>query len=1156
MKKTDGEHKPQFGRIAGKISFFESPAVSDNRQTPQTPRSADPSPNRNAAERLKENFFLSQQRSKSAERFDTTRSNSASPSGERPIMINEQLRTFTEACKKHKTAGLLTKSTMTGMSQKSTISPSASAVPSRGQDSQGKLETKEQTKTESVITLKPDGLDPNASGGKISITTKQLADSRVKNTVASRSADQSVKPNDVVANVLVKEPGDSVELKNDTSPQSTELTRTNSSSKRRKQRESANQVSQNNKNKADLVTSKPVVSAVNQEQVNETESASASRKLPENVSCLKGQGHAPDKQPVSDTKPMKCKKELEMLEKPEKPSFSSITVENIDKPVSRQEPEKSVRVRDEADTATHSGGTKTPIEGEAAISAKKEETAGGRSFAQESEKPSKDSKEGPASPNPPVPKQKVLKPESSVKHSKLGDLPVKSEQKSKEAKKVNNDTEQKDQPQHNDTKPISQMKEKEKEKLDISNQTNRPEKTATPHQLPQSTKNIKNLDNGPNVSEKQGIVPVDHKKKEGETQSLRDRRKPESRQPEPKSESPEKIPSILPAQTQDVRQAMKAHPQKTAVCAITQANEEALSGTKREKEPSKGKKNENKELLTKSTKGVGMATDSVKIAAEPQPYSALVERTDNAPDDSCTQRANGAELSTAKPITKATTAFEEVPVKATRHNPGLITPKAESILAKDSCVKEPTLISVSKSVGSELRGQDDGKNTPIVTLVPSEMKISGDATPSHSSCDALEHKDSTSNQSLPNSLKGSSKMEQHPAKCTAITTEADMAEKTAERTLLLPIVELSPVGCGNISPQPLLHVAKEEMVNNKSSQAPKLSISPEANQMISESLQHSTMKKFNKISKDDFGKQQDTPSSWLDVDLPKQRLKFPPPRLSSSVSESNLLDTSGELDDDDFIEKINNLCMPFSLPPRKHNTFRPPQPPFMLPAIKEDRFEKPFDADEFTFGLRKTKYVIDTPSALANLETKAGIKPARASLTDRSIILSNLDIYSRLKPPARDGKEASEDKEDQIKVKSRLEGSCLFSGLTSSILKGKRNGVEKQAAGTNSGEVSPCEAPQPSSPPTSQPPPPSPTSTAPILHTQVKQSPAPGNREEVQAEEVVVSDSGPPLPSFNDIRPPDYLEKYLPREPTKPVQNIKGQEQVKTEVSFSLSFTT
>ena len=1173
LKKVDEEPKPVLGRIADKISLFERPAGALNKQTFQTPRSADVSPVRKATDRLKSEFALSDQRSKSAERYEKARSSSASPNRERPMTIKERARNFIEASKSDSKVVLPPKPAMTGMSQKSTSSVAVAASESPELDNQGRLDSKEQmpTKAISEITLKPEGRDITAAAGQTSIPKEQTTDSNSKVTVASKTEDQATKPDGVEANDPAKETGDTAELA-DSSQSSKGPSRTGSRSKRRKSREPTSPIGPNSENKPDRSTGNTEVNAIKQDRVDDTKGTiSASKKLTENVSLPsdKAKEGTSDEQPLSD-KQKAVNKQQDVSDKQKTEANSSSEKESISKPVNRQEPEPSVN-RDEPDTAARSRGTKTPIDKAAVILPQKEEKAGGHSplLTEETVKASKDGNETPASSPSPVVKQSTEKQQLPAKHPKLEkELSTQSELKSKgkveEATKK--DTVKTQQPQHKDTELMNQSESKDVGKTDKveRKKTNRPElkDKEAPQQLlgsHENTTEVKVSERGQSISgPEESVARIDERKKDEKKEKARpvkDKRKPETSQAEPASESSS---SDLPAQTQHIRQATTTHTEKAAVCADTQTNEDAASGTVSDKVLSKGEtaKNGPADLKTKPTESP--QTDSVVIGAGPQPDSGSVEKTENTPDDSCAHGVNDAELSSAKPITKATTAAGEAAVKARNDTPVATTAQADSVAEKRLSAKEPTQIPGSESVNTEGVRQGDEKKTSAVKSAPSEVTVSRDIVKLTPQGDASKNTGSTSDSA---SLKGPEKMAHLPADSTASSAIASVAEKTAEKTLHSALNELSPVANGDISAQSHLPTAKKELVNKKPSQTPKAPASLEANKPLPNSTQRSPMRKLQLprgLSKDDSLVPRDAPSSWLDVDFsPKQKPKVLKPKLSSAVSESDLLETSGELDDDDFIEKIKNLCAPFSLPPRKHNPLKPPQPPFALPAIKEDRFEKTFDPEEFKFGLRKKdKFSIDTtPSILAKLQStdlKSGLKPARASVTDRSMLLSSLDTHSRLKDqaPVKDEGEVREEKDDQIRVKSRLQGSCVFSSLASSI-RGKRNGVQKQEGRTNSEEVSPSEAPR-LSPPLSEPPPQSPTATAPHRDTLAKQSSAPSTREEAQAAEAVVSDSGPPLPSFNDIKLPDYLEKYLPREPAKPAQSTQGQEPVKSEVSFPL----
>ncbi|GLD49463.1 absent in melanoma 1 protein-like protein [Lates japonicus] len=1188
--KGDEEAKPVIGRIADKISLFERRQVAGgHKQTFQTPRSADVSPVRKATDRLKAEFELSNQRSRSAERCSTERSSSATPEKEKLLTVKERARNFTLTSKSEGKPGLPQKPAMTGMSQKSTSSAAVAASALPKLDSQGKLDTKEQVEmtTMSEITLKPDGQDTAPVEVKISVPKEQPTDSKTTDTVASKTADQDTKPK---SDVPAKETDDSSEMTGNVSPQAKGPSRTGSRSKRRKSREPT---SPNSENKP---TSKPKVTAIKQEQVDDT-AETASKQLTDKVLLLseKAQGNISEKESQSDTKQKSLKKESDVLEKEKKQFNSSLKKENIDKPVNRQEglPEPSVS-NDEPDTPACNSGTKKPIDKDSVILLQKEEKAGGDSlvFTQEGEKDSKDNTETSASsPSPAIKKIPSVEQESPVEHPKLNkDLTMQPESKSKGKVRqpIKKDTRKKTQLQNNDTDALN-LKSKDVEKLEMlgsenTNQTERKNKEK-PQELLCSDKNttdgkVSKSEQG--IAGAEGSVVKDNERKNAERkedkQPIKDTTKPEASQPELASESSEKTRESsvdLPAQTQDVSQTATAHPEKAAICAVTQTNE-AVSWAESNKGPSKGETATNvpPELQTKSAESSGTETEPVVTAAEPQSKSVAVEKTENSPDDSRTHGANDVEFSNTGPITKASTAIEEVTVKATNDSPALISVQTDNMAEGESSVKEPSHISVSKSASSQGAGQNDGKKSSTVKAVPSEDKMSGDVK-----------------ELAPSpSLKGAEEIAQSPSDSSTSKSTVNVIEETVEKTVSLPGNEPPPVANGDFSPHPQPLTVTEEQINDKPSQTPKAPTSPEANKLIPDpkapaflkanklipdpkastspeakkakkltpdSTQRSSMKKLHLprgLSKDDSSKPQDVPSSWLDVDFPKRKLKVPEPKLISSGSESNLLDTSGDLDDDDFVEKIKKLCAPFSLPPRKHNHLRTPQPPFALPAIKEDRFEKTFDPEEFKFGLRKKNhFTLDTtPSLLAklqNTEAKSGLKPARASLADRSMLLSSLDTDSRLrdKTPVKDKEDVKEEKDDKIKVKSRLEGSCVLSSLTSSSFRGKRNGVQTQAEGTSSDDVSPSEAPQPSPPPLSQPPPPSPTAAAPIKDVPAKQSSTPCNREEAQAVEAVVSDSGPPLPSFNDIKLPDYLEKYLPREPAKPVQSTQGQEQVSQE---------
>ncbi|KAK9975501.1 hypothetical protein ABG768_020757 [Culter alburnus] len=225
----------------------------------------------------------------------------------------------------------------------------------------------------------------------------------------------------------------------------------------------------------------------------------------------------------------------------------------------------------------------------------------------------------------------------------------------------------------------------------------------------------------------------------------------------------------------------------------------------------------------------------------------------------------------------------------------------------------------------------------------------------------------------------------------------------------------------------------------------------------------------------------DSPSSWLDVDYQrpkrkKQLISEPKSKLNASVSETNL-DTSGEFDPDDFIANVKRLAMPFNLPQRKHNQHRLQAPPFVLPAIREDRFEKPFDPEEFQHGLRRRREFIldlDTSSISKSQDTEAEKENTKPKWTkpERESILTRSLIFQRAKKKSeRDEGEKKEVSDvsatEPLKTRSRLERCSIVSALRSPS-KLRRMEFLSPTECPSDGLFSPSDAPGSTSPPQSQ----------------------------------------------------------------------------------------
>ncbi|KAL6095877.1 crybg1 [Pungitius sinensis] len=1093
-KKTDEGPKPSVGRISDKISLFEGPAAGVNKRTVQSQRSVDSSP---APGRLKADLLRSENRSRSADRSSTARSGSPSPTADKPMATEERPRNFVAATETKNKPVLPRKPDTAGMSQQATSSVVEAVSKSSKVDNQGQLDTVKQIQqAKPEIALKPDGQDTTGVGLEISIPKEQSTDSNANRKVASRTSYRGTKSNSLEINVPAKGPGD--ELTDSISPQSKGPSRKASRSKRRKSLEPTSPISPTSEKKPDRSV-KPELTANKQAQVDEA--ASASKPLTEKASL-----------PSTDTEQKALKKEPGVLLSQKKKLDSSFKKKSIDKLVTRQEgiPEPSIK-KDEPDKAASSSGTKALTVKDPVISPQKEKEAGEHShlFPQRREKASKESTETSAS-------SPLSGTEQPIKKTDLNEQEPRVEQPKKElsVRAKSTEPDKKDTPQtQKDIDLIDQAMRKDAGKLEQaeSEKTKQPEKhnKDKAQQLLHSEKNATTAttattaavsESRPGFSETEacaaGNDEITTSEAKDETQRAKVTTKPESNRPE--TDSPSSEPDSASAQKQGARQT-KAANQKAAVCAVPQPNEAASATEAAAEPPLKAEAATGpRGSPTRPAEGSGAAREPVVVAAEP-------EKTQNSPDDPC------ARLPRPKPIATATTAAEKVAAEAAAAGapPALTTAHAASPSPKESSGGTFSPSSVSKLLSGDAARRDAGGKSSTVKPVP--LRDLGDVTkpaPRPQKCERSPDMESTSAASKP---------------------AVDVVEKTVEKTHHSLVNEPPRVANWEISPRSQL---EKEQVKNKPGKTPR------ANEATPGMSQHATVKKLQ--SRDDSALRRDAPSSWLDVDFPKRTLKVSAPKLTSSGSENNLLDTPGDRDDNDFIEKIQKLCAPFSLPPRKHNPLRTPQPPFAMPAIKEARCEKTFDPEEFKFGLsKKSQFCVDTaPSLLASKyqdkETKAILKPARASLADRSMLLGILDPHSRLRDntPVKDEDDVKEEREDPIKVKSRLEGSCVLNSLTSSGLRGRRNGA-----------ASPGEGPQLSPTREYQPPPPSPTSRAPL---------GGGAR----TADSVLGDSGLPLPAFNDIKLQDYLEKYLPQEPAKPEHSIKGEERVTPEVIEKMTSAT
>ncbi|XP_016524475.1 absent in melanoma 1 protein-like isoform X2 [Poecilia formosa] len=1111
-KTVAQEPKPVVGRIADKISLFE-PKKQDGsvNKTFQTPRSADVSPTRSVSDRLKTDFLLPEQRSKSEERYGSSRSGIGSADSEKPMTIKERMKKFAEPSKPQVKPALTQMPPVKGMSVKSHASVTVPVSTSSELDVQDKLDTKEpmQSKAKSEITSNQNGQDISAVGVPMPPQELQQVDSKASETEA-KDAHQVTHSSTIAKDDL----GDSADTITNITPEHKSPSRTSSRSKRRKNKEAASPVSPN-------AQTQPKGSDVKQEEVGNTEEMSSTpKKLPKLMSSQKFPGSTSGTQTLTEN---------------EQDEFRNESKEAAESPVNRDEP----------DTSSCSSETKGTIDRKAKIEPKQEETLEEQSLTvtQDRQNSSEDRSQISTTSLSTTPSAKqhfetpsAANQELSAEQPKLDkelSMQLDSTSKQEEGRAAIEEAEQTQLPLSTDTALIHQAEAEHVEKLEVMNSGN------LHHTEERDTENT------------QRLLPADKTSAKGDIsdsgQSIlgKEQSSEKSKQPQTTCQMSDNTigSSALPDDAQNPSEAVTVPPEKAAICTITQTNE-AVSATESDKKPQKAELATDvpPESQTKLSESSGIQSELV--AGEAKPDSVSVEKSENPLDDSCTHGANDAELSESEPITKAVTPDEGVSAKGTN---GTLSaaPAQVDVTHKektDSTAKISFSISDSQSaLGRGLREDVREKETTVPSV---EENLTEFKKPT------LTHTSMESSIDVC-SLKDAEKVTQSPTDSITLHLTGNKTENAPEKKITLPGNKLSPVANGDMSSHSQLGKVVKEPAKDMLSHTPKAPLPLEVNELIPDPVHHSSMRKLNlprELKKDNSFQQQETPSSWLDVDVPKHKLKVPEAKLTNSGSESNLLDTSGDLDDDDFVEKIKKLCTPFSLPPRKHNHLRTPQPPFAMPAIREDRFEKSFDPEEFTFGLRKkTQLTLETtPSLLAKLQsadTKSGLIPARASFADRSLLLGGL----RDKDAGKGEAEGKEEK-DQIKVMSRLERSSVLSSLASSLSRGKRNGAQSQAEGTGSDGVLPSEPPKLSPLTSPQPAPPSLTDSNPVKQTAAKQ-----NEEETRAAETVVCDSSPPLPAFNDIKLPDYLEKYLPQDQAKAVPGVLGLDQVNPELTGKMA---
>ncbi|XP_077587209.1 beta/gamma crystallin domain-containing protein 1 [Stigmatopora nigra] len=191
----------------------------------------------------------------------------------------------------------------------------------------------------------------------------------------------------------------------------------------------------------------------------------------------------------------------------------------------------------------------------------------------------------------------------------------------------------------------------------------------------------------------------------------------------------------------------------------------------------------------------------------------------------------------------------------------------------------------------------------------------------------------------------------------------------------------------------------------------------------------------------------ESPSSWLDVEHEHKQKRENRRKPDASASD----DESLEPDDfENFIRSIKSGGIPFSLPIKKHPCKKSPPPPFAMPAIKEDHFEKVLDPKEFQFGLRKEGKDLKFPSPAMMLKEKASKRAGRNVNKQREVNSASsgeapkeLLDEDKGKSHGQEGPKTEQNNGEGLgKLSSRLERISILNSLLSSPRSSKRSKEE------------------------------------------------------------------------------------------------------------------
>ncbi|XP_069016557.1 microtubule-associated protein futsch [Embiotoca jacksoni] len=300
----------------------------------------------------------------------------------------------------------------------------------------------------------------------------------------------------------------------------------------------------------------------------------------------------------------------------------------------------------------------------------------------------------------------------------------------------------------------------------------------------------------------------------------------------------------------------------------------------------------------------------------------------------------------------------------------------------------------------------------------------------------------------------------------------------------------------------------------------------------------------------------ESPSSWLDVEHQHKQRKEHKRRKHMSASVEDSLEPD---DYDNFIRSIKEGVIPFSVPLKKHVRKKYASPPFAMPAIKEDHFERTFDPEEFQFGLGKNgRSFTDLPPALMIKQialNKEGQTVAKSSQDNvpptprhQMKTLDEVERQDGVKEgtKADAGKGGQNNGEEPGKRTSRLERMSILSSLLSSprhSRKAKERKKELPLLSSNQqqdlpslGKLGAVDSPLPGVMAESE------------GVKSMGQDPFMGGGIGTVSESALSPTSTPPLLTFSEMQLPDHLEKNFKKNKRAPEASL-GSTQMTTMTS-------